>query len=519
MASRVPSSSLREQVRAKREAVEAAALAIARLEIAGTTNIAVEVAIKAAESHAAQDKAAALSIAQKHHAAALEAAAEDKAATIERMNGERERAVASARTIALEEHEKVVTMLNNRLEALQLRLGEPLASELDGNGATLTPDSRATICGLRERQDLNGAVVTVREYHAANRRWSVQIEGTGEVIRVLAANVMPELAKSVTSIAPQDANQQESSEAAYKTQLNFFALITRQLLARHSLDGKKRAHDIMEYVAHSGGPVATASERFAHHFAMPATIEAQQHAGVFLRFFGPSMSSREMDNYVTSTLLRMPAAAVEGTEAVHLRNFLSSEEIGSIFAAANERQKLDGHNKPTRRSTAAKDATQYAYDVQYGKSHVALNLHRDGHFQRVCPKLLYKINAAMRSQPSMFLSPLVDLNVRCIEFHTYTAGDGLSTQGHRDQGSVFTISILLSETHEFDGGTFLTCDRSKHPKSAADGTYVHHRISKGDAILFHSEKMHNVAPITSGLRNALIIELWLKATNVKDRHQ
>ena len=48
--------------------------------------------------------------------------------------------------------------------------------------------------------------------------------------------------------------------------------------------------------------------------------------------------------------------------------------------------------------------------------------------------------------------------------------------------------------------------------------HAYHYAERGDAIIFHSEKMHNVAPIESGVRHALVIELWLGPTNTRDRH-
>jgi hypothetical protein len=45
----------------------------------------------------------------------------------------------------------------------------------------------------------------------------------------------------------------------------------------------------------------------------------------------------------------------------------------------------------------------------------------------------------------------------------------------------------------------MTCDRADPKQTDRDGIHVFHPIGRGGAILFHSEKMHNVAPITSGV--------------------
>ena len=45
-----------------------------------------------------------------------------------------------------------------------------------------------------------------------------------------------------------------------------------------------------------------------------------------------------------------------------------------------------------------------------------------------------------------------------------------------------------------------------------------HELGRGDAIVFNSEKVHNVSPITRGVRVALVLELWLAGPNMHDRN-
>jgi predicted 2-oxoglutarate/Fe(II)-dependent dioxygenase YbiX len=49
------------------------------------------------------------------------------------------------------------------------------------------------------------------------------------------------------------------------------------------------------------------------------------------------------------------------------------------------------------------------------------------------------------------------------------------------------------------GGEFVTY---------CDGAPVAHKMAQGDAILFHSEKLHNISTVTGGLRQSLVVELW-----------
>ena len=47
------------------------------------------------------------------------------------------------------------------------------------------------------------------------------------------------------------------------------------------------------------------------------------------------------------------------------------------------------------------------------------------------------------------------LSLRCIELHTYQAGGGLLDIDHRDTGSAVSMSILLSEAVDMEGGRFV----------------------------------------------------------------
>lgn len=205
-----------------------------------------------------------------------------------------------------------------------------------------------------------------------------------------------------------------------------------------------------------------------------------------------------------SRILKLPHAAVEATEVVVIPQLLSEEEIQQIFDVTAE---ISGGEMPTAGHT---NVTTYPHHTRFGGSHAAFYLHRGGRWLNVLPSLSAKLTAAMRSHHCMYISPQVALNLRCVEFHTYTPGDGLTVRGHRDEGSLLTMSILLSRHDSVVGGTFTTCSR--------DGaTHVPHPISRGDAILFHSEKMHNVMPVTKGVRHSLVIELWQGKQNTVDR--
>jgi predicted 2-oxoglutarate/Fe(II)-dependent dioxygenase YbiX len=142
------------------------------------------------------------------------------------------------------------------------------------------------------------------------------------------------------------------------------------------------------------------------------------------------------------------------------------------------------------------------------REHVCLNLHRDAFLQEHCAAPCAALLQRMRAAAPRAWDVPNNLTVRCIELHTYAPGGGLEAAGHRDNGSALSLSLLLTDAAAFDGGEFVTY---------AAGAPVCHDVGRGDAVLFPSEKVHNVTTVTRGLRQSLVVELWQGATNVKDR--
>ena len=320
----------------------------------------------------------------------------------------------------------------------------------------------------------------------------------------------------------------------------FNALIVRQLLSKYELDDKAGLAAIQAWLAPNGASAAAASmAATASPFAAAVSgfmqrfcIGSAEDAAALLLYFsggaaagpaeasGPAGPSAVTSLDLSTALLRLPDAAVEATPVVALVGLLSAGEIRQIFSSSEALAQAPMPPKGTLKIGA------YPHHVRYGGSHVALFLHRGEHFARHCPLLLSKLVNAMRSQPHMYFSPQLPLAVRVVELHSYTPGDGLMVDGHRDQGSILTMSVLLSDASDFTGGTFTTAGRGDDGGDESDGgdgggggsTHVPHHVEKGGAILFHSEKMHNVAPVTRGVRHSLVIELWLGPPNKRDRH-
>ena len=177
-------------------------------------------------------------------------------------------------------------------------------------------------------------------------------------------------------------------------------------------------------------------------------------------------------------------AAAEATAPEPLRGVLSDAEISEVLRLADD---------------CPPDAV-----VSYGDAHEVRYLHR------AAPRssnLIERLIAAMRASEICGGSGGA-LRVRCIELHTYAVGGGLMDRGHRDKGSAVSLSALL--TAPGGGGAFTTWD--------AEGGAVEHALQPGDAVVFASEKTHNVSLVTSGTRQTVVIELWESDENARDRY-
>ena len=57
------------------------------------------------------------------------------------------------------------------------------------------------------------------------------------------------------------------------------------------------------------------------------------------------------------------------------------------------------------------------------------------------------------------------------------------------------------------------------PRRWDGGEPVMHELGCGDAVIFHSERVHNVSAVMGGVRHSLVIELWEGPDNRCDRHE
>jgi len=90
------------------------------------------------------------------------------------------------------------------------------------------------------------------------------------------------------------------------------------------------------------------------------------------------------------------------------------------------------------------------------------------------------------------------LGIRTSEHLLYDGWRNL--EAHKDIGSVYTIMIALKDPKDYDGGAFFW-NKSFFEQSEA-------RPPRLSAIVFRSDTTHGVRPITCGIRESFVTELW-----------
>ncbi|KAL7558380.1 hypothetical protein ACA910_007067 [Epithemia clementina (nom. ined.)] len=88
------------------------------------------------------------------------------------------------------------------------------------------------------------------------------------------------------------------------------------------------------------------------------------------------------------------------------------------------------------------------------------------------------------------------LGIRSAEYLHYRPSGRLGQ--HADTESMYTVSIPLSDPNDYEGGWF-------HLEEQLNVYFKPRRLS---ALVFFSEALHGLTPITAGTRHMLVTELW-----------
>ena len=237
----------------------------------------------------------------------------------------------------------------------------------------------------------------------------------------------------------------------------------------------------------------------AQQYALMAYLKSESSAGS-----GSSVRTCTNKSLCTFWSGEDPFEAERVCPVLH-RGFLSTAEIASCHDAAAACGRQRDKKAP---GTVCPALEHEWYDMVYSDEHVACYLHRNGIFASQYAELRSKLYNAAAAAHAGLSPPDVALHVRCIELHAYAPGGALLEAGHTDNGSMRTLIVQLSDASAFEGGRFVTWH---------EGAAVKHELQAGDALLIHSDKMHNVSRVTSGMRHSLVVELWNGPDNDLDR--
>ncbi|CAE8610264.1 unnamed protein product, partial [Polarella glacialis] len=241
----------------------------------------------------------------------------------------------------------------------------------------------------------------------------------------------------------------------------------------------------------------------------------------------PSGTSPEAWSAVGNPPLQLSRAEAEATQPVLLPGLLSEGEATLIDTL--------GRARMAKMAEVQEGLSPFDLPEEEAGFHAAAEaaLHCSGphrvlylHSQEVREKLSEDEVAVLDSLESKLMQSISDedsrrwgllpyrgeVSVRSFEYHAYSDGGSVMDPEHRDDGSLLTLSVLLSSSEEFQGGVFST-----FKSSPAGEERQELRMARGDGVLFVSEKRHNVDVVT-GDRRALVIELWDRPRNRRSRH-
>eukprot|EP00554_Chaetoceros_debilis_P006775 CAMPEP_0194072550 /NCGR_PEP_ID=MMETSP0149-20130528/267_1 /TAXON_ID=122233 /ORGANISM="Chaetoceros debilis, Strain MM31A-1" /LENGTH=368 /DNA_ID=CAMNT_0038752445 /DNA_START=145 /DNA_END=1248 /DNA_ORIENTATION=+ len=97
-----------------------------------------------------------------------------------------------------------------------------------------------------------------------------------------------------------------------------------------------------------------------------------------------------------------------------------------------------------------------------------------------------------------YFNPM-SMGIRTSEHLSYNGWRSL--EAHKDVGSIYTIMISIKDPEDYEGGEFFLHN------SMFESTNV--KLDKFSAIVFKSNTIHGVRPITSGHRESFVTELWI----------
>lgn len=133
------------------------------------------------------------------------------------------------------------------------------------------------------------------------------------------------------------------------------------------------------------------------------------------------------------------------------------------------------------------------------------------HLKELMPDFLGRViaSADIASEYAGWAVRPSSLALRCVEYLEYEPGNHLNW--HNDGDSVYTVSVMMADPLDFDGGEFVIKDYDEQ-------TYSSVSRPPGWGIMFDSESIHGVKPVSRGKRVVFVMEFWMHGeTDLIDR--
>ncbi|XRB13172.1 methyltransferase [Pseudoscourfieldia marina] len=252
-------------------------------------------------------------------------------------------------------------------------------------------------------------------------------------------------------------------------------------------------------------------------------IQPSPHIEIWPQTVQDSYSAAHFERSDDDAMARRKEA--DNAPVVRIQHLLTSEDIAKIETFVQERAEVqrgiadhtDAAVSAALFDNNAECACSLVEDAFHGSSdatHAVLHLHRGGapaleRFDEACPGIRAKLMAALYGADVWRACFCRATDLRSFEYHHYTPGGSVADNQHRDDGSCLTISCLLQAA---------SCGGELHTFHS-DAWRCHDDLKAGDAVVFLSDKRHNVSCVEAGERHSIVMEVWENEANEWNRHK
>ena len=208
----------------------------------------------------------------------------------------------------------------------------------------------------------------------------------------------------------------------------------------------------------------------------------------------------KIKNIQTETKDRKEALSFEHIPTrpyIAFSNAFDDEDITHLLILSACVKEFSDEENSIERKFGNKTGEETAYDA--GGNNVTFI---GGYISAILPELDSRIRdvASESTEVANYRPHPQHLGIRCAEILEYGPGGELKL--HVDSDSIFTLIFMLSDSSDYDGGSFFIEDRSD------DTLHYELKAPKYGGFLFDSNVNHGVDKLNSGKRLVMAVEFW-----------